>query len=78
VEDAHDALAEWIAFSAQGLVAQGVYRNKETEHLLSLDDLQGYRGKRARKGRLLTLKIKQPRLRAQRHIAGVDACVSRS
>jgi len=60
--DAHDALGEAIAFSDRGLVARGVYRNKEVEHVLSLDDLQDYRGKRARKGRMLTLKIKQPRL----------------
>jgi len=60
--DAHDALSEAIAFSDQGLVARGVYRNKEVEHALSHDDLQDYCGKRARKGRLLTLKIKQPRL----------------
>jgi len=60
--DADDALVEAIAFSARGLIAQGIYRNKHTELLLAPDDLQDYTGKRARKGRLLALKIKQPRL----------------
>jgi len=67
--DVHDILVEWIAFSDQGLIAQGVYRNKETSMHLPLVDLQDYCGKRARKGRLLTLKIKQPRLRAWRESA---------
>jgi len=60
--DAHDALSEAIAFSDRGLVARGVYRNKDVEHVLTRDDWQDYGGKRARKGRVLTLKIKQPRL----------------
>jgi len=64
--DANDALAEWIAFSGQGLIAQGVYRNKDVERVLTLQDLQDYCGKRARKGRTLALNVKAPRLRAVR------------
>jgi len=61
--DADDALDDVIAFAAQGLVAHGIYRNKASELPLSLADLHEYQGKRARKGRVLCLKIKQPRLR---------------
>jgi len=61
----HDTLAGWVAFSDQGLIARGVYRGKDTERLLTLQDLHDYRGKRARKGRVLALPIKAPQLRAK-------------
>jgi len=73
--DAHDTLSEVIAFSERGLVACGVYRNKHVEHVLTCESLQDYVGKRARKGRMLALKIKQPHLAraAAEHTTGESA-----
>jgi topoisomerase-4 subunit A len=58
--DAGDALAEWLAAGPAGIRAAGVYRNKDTVLELGLDELSGYIGKRARKGKALSLKVKQP------------------
>ncbi len=60
--DAGDTLAQWLAMGPAGLLACGVYRKKDTELELSMDDLADYIGKRARKGRALSLKIAQPKL----------------
>ncbi|TAL79885.1 MAG: DNA topoisomerase IV subunit A [Burkholderiaceae bacterium] len=61
--DAPDVLARWVAFGPAGLVASGVYRNRATEMVLGLSELADYVGKRARKGRAVALKIKQPAFR---------------
>lgn len=61
--DAPDVLARWVAFGPAGLVASGVYRNRATEMVLGLVELADYVGKRARKGRAVALKIKQPAFR---------------
>jgi topoisomerase-4 subunit A len=58
--DAADALAQWLAVGPRGLGTQGVYRGRQTLVVLGLDELADYIGKRARKGRLLAVKIKQP------------------
>jgi topoisomerase-4 subunit A len=58
--DAGDGLAQWLAAGPAGIRAKGVYRNKETVLELGLDELADYLGKRARKGRALSLKVKQP------------------
>src|SRR5690606_42112871 len=55
-------LAQWVAIGPQGLVARGVYRNKETDVELDLEALADYIGKRARKGRALALQVRQPKL----------------
>ena len=60
--DKGDALAQWVAIGPQGLVARGIYRNRETDVELDLDALSDFVGKRARKGRALALKVRQPRL----------------
>lgn len=60
--DKADTLAQWLAIGPQGLVARGIYRNKETDLELDMEALADYVGKRARKGRALALKIRQPRL----------------
>ncbi|NYT37007.1 DNA topoisomerase IV subunit A [Allopusillimonas soli] len=60
--DQGDALDQWASLGEGGLLMQGVYRNKHTVLTLSLADLDEYLGKRARKGRLLSVKIKNPRL----------------
>ncbi|HWK61621.1 MAG TPA: DNA topoisomerase IV subunit A [Eoetvoesiella sp.] len=62
--DAPDVIAQWAALGPAGLVASGVYRNKETEIALGPQDLAEYAGKRARKGKTLSVKVKQPVLRA--------------
>src|SRR5690606_7121977 len=64
--DDGDSLAQWISFGEQGLQASGIYRNKETVLELPLSELVDYVGKRARKGKILSLKIKQPKLSAVR------------
>ncbi len=61
--DTGDALDQWAPAGPQGLLASGVYRNKETVQSLSLDDLAEYMGKRARKGKALAIKVKQATLR---------------
>lgn len=58
-----DGIAQWVAVGPAGLIAEGVYRNKHTEQLLDAAELAPYMGKRARKGKALTIKIKQPVLR---------------
>jgi len=60
--DEGDALAQWVAIGPQGLLARGIYRNRETDVELNVDVLADYIGKRARKGRALSLKVRQPRL----------------
>jgi topoisomerase-4 subunit A len=60
--DAPDVLAQWVAAGPQGIVAQGVYRNKDTTIALDGDALAEYHGKRARKGKVLSIRIKQPTL----------------
>ncbi|MFA7668125.1 MAG: DNA topoisomerase IV subunit A [Burkholderiaceae bacterium] len=57
-----DILAQWVAVGPQGVLARGIYRNKETDVELSMEALGDYIGKRARKGKALTLRVRQPRL----------------
>ncbi|WP_424261805.1 DNA topoisomerase IV subunit A [Castellaniella sp.] len=60
--DEGDRLAQWAAVGPMGVVLRGVYRARDTELTLSPDDLAIYVGRRARKGKLLDVKIKQPSL----------------
>ncbi|NYT66512.1 DNA topoisomerase IV subunit A [Alcaligenaceae bacterium] len=60
--DAGDTLAQWVAVGPSGLEASGIYRNKETVQSFSLEELTDYLGRRARKGKALAVKIKQPLL----------------
>ncbi len=60
--DEGDTIAQWVAIGPQGLVARGVYRNRETDVEMDIEALADYVGKRARKGRALSLKVRQPRL----------------
>lgn len=57
-----DALAQWVAAGPRGLLARGIYRNKETDIELSMEALADYIGKRARRGKALSLRIRQPKL----------------
>jgi len=61
--DAGDGIAQWLAAGQAGLVASGVYRNKQTDQPLGPAELAEYLGKRARKGKALAVKVKQPALR---------------
>ena len=60
--DKGDTLMQWLAIGAHGLVARGIYRNRETDLGFDLEALADYVGKRARKGRVLSLKVREPRL----------------
>ena len=62
--DSADIVAQWVVFGPAGLAASGVYRNKETLLVLDASELAEYVGKRARKGKLLSIKVKQPTLLA--------------
>ncbi len=56
--DANDSLAQIIPVGEGGIVVSGIYRNKHTEDTLSLQALADYIGKRARKGRLFDVRMK--------------------
>ncbi len=58
--DAPDVLAQVVPLGPLGLRARGIYRNKETEEIFAGAALAVYVGKRARKGRQLEAKPKQP------------------
>ncbi|MDX3904475.1 MAG: DNA topoisomerase IV subunit A [Pigmentiphaga sp.] len=58
--DAKDSLAQVVPIGPAGLRVAGIYRNKPHEEILAGDALAVYVGKRARKGRLLDAKAKQP------------------
>ncbi|CAP42313.1 DNA topoisomerase IV subunit A [Bordetella petrii] len=58
--DAADKLAQTVPVGPGGLRATGIYRNKLTEDVLAGAALEPYVGKRARKGRALDVRPKQP------------------
>ncbi|MGE4371030.1 MAG: DNA topoisomerase IV subunit A, partial [Burkholderiaceae bacterium] len=60
--DKGDKIAQWLAVGPHGMVARGIYRNKETQVMLDAHALAEYVGKRARKGKQLGVKIRQPDL----------------
>ncbi|WP_368655713.1 DNA topoisomerase IV subunit A [Castellaniella ginsengisoli] len=60
--DEGDRIEQWAGVGAAGVVLRGVYRARDTELILTPDELAQYAGRRARKGRLLDVKIKQPSL----------------
>jgi len=62
--DAGEKLGRLIAIGEAGLRASGLYRNRATEDVLAGEALEPYIGKRARKGRLLEVRPKQPELAA--------------
>ncbi|MCB5363265.1 DNA topoisomerase IV subunit A [Pusillimonas sp. CC-YST705] len=61
--DDGDLIDQWVTFGPAGLMLEGVYRNRETQRVLTATELQAYLGKRARKGKALALKFKQLVLR---------------
>jgi topoisomerase-4 subunit A len=58
--DADDQLAQTVPIGNAGLRVTGIYRNKPSETILAGARLAPYVSKRARKGRLLDLRAKQP------------------
>ncbi|MFT0547988.1 DNA topoisomerase IV subunit A [Allopusillimonas ginsengisoli] len=60
--DEGDSLDQWVAAGEQGLQVAGEYRKKDTTLSLAGDELAEYAGKRARKGKLLAVKVKDARL----------------
>ena len=60
--DSGDTIAQWLAVGEQGMVARGIYRNKATEVRLDAAGLAEYIGRRARKGKVLGVKVRQPDL----------------
>lgn len=62
--DPDDELAQWLAIGPQGMQVSGVYRRKDTTDILTLSDLEPYIGRRARRGRAFTTRIRDPRLQA--------------
>ncbi|GAA5234590.1 DNA topoisomerase IV subunit A [Verticiella sediminum] len=60
--DAGEGIAQLVPIGAGGLRVVGIYRNREVEDILSGDALDAYVGKRARKGKQLQARPKQPLL----------------
>lgn len=58
--DTADKLDQTVPIGAAGLRAAGIYRNKQTEDILAGAALAPYVGKRARKGRQLNVRPRQP------------------
>jgi topoisomerase-4 subunit A len=58
--DAPDMLAQTVPVSKAGLRVTGTYRNKQVEDVLSGAELASYLSKRARKGKLLAVRSKEP------------------
>jgi topoisomerase-4 subunit A len=58
--DAPDILAQTVPVSKAGLRVTGTYRNKQVEDVLSGAELASYLSKRARKGKLLAVRSKEP------------------
>lgn len=58
--EAGEALTQVVPIGAAGLNASGIYRNKLVTDTLAGAELQEYEGKRARKGRKLSVRPKAP------------------
>ncbi len=58
--DAPDILEQTVPMTKAGLRVTGLYRTKQVEDILSGPSLEVYVSKRARKGRLLDIRSKQP------------------
>lgn len=58
--DANDGVEQVVPIGRAGLRVAGIYRNKPVEDVLAGAALAVYVGKRARKGRQLDVRVKQP------------------
>jgi len=57
-----DELVRCLAIGPSGLSVSGVYRRRDTTDILSLEDLEPWMGRRARRGRVFTTRIREPQL----------------
>lgn len=55
-----DNLSQWVAFGEAGLAVSGVNRKRPSTVVMDLDMLANYLGKRAGKGKTLSLKLSDP------------------
>lgn len=60
--DGKDRITQIVAAGEGGVRLSGIYRKKEVEDVLAGEALLAYLGKRARKGRQLDVRPRQPRL----------------
>ncbi len=60
--DPPDVLEQVVPITTAGLRASGIYRNKPTDDILAGEALAPYLSKRARKGRQLAVRVKEPTL----------------
>ncbi|MDB1145016.1 MAG: DNA gyrase subunit A, partial [Alcaligenaceae bacterium] len=60
--DEDDVLEQVIPVTQEGMRISGIYRRKSVDQVLSLEELTPYVGKRARKGKTFSTKVKQPTL----------------
>ncbi len=58
--DPPDVLEQVVPITVGGLRASGIYRNKQAEDILAGVSLAPYLSKRARKGRQLAVRVKEP------------------
>jgi topoisomerase-4 subunit A len=58
--DANDTLQQAVPVGSAGLRVAGIYRNRPAEDILAGAHLAAYLGKRARKGKLLAVRPKNP------------------
>ena len=58
--DPPDVLEQVVPITVAGLRASGIYRNKQAEDILAGESLAPYLSKRARKGRQLAVRVKEP------------------
>lgn len=58
--DPPDVLEQVVPITHAGLRASGIYRNKPTDDILAGETLAPYLSKRARKGRQLVVRVKEP------------------
>lgn len=60
--DADDGIAQWVGIGPAGLAVAGIYRRRDTVDVLTLDDLAAWVGRRARRGRSFSTRIRDARL----------------
>ncbi len=60
--DADDELIQYLGAGTEGMSVSGVYRRKDTTDILTLQDLEPYVGRRARRGKAFASRIREPRL----------------
>lgn len=60
--DTDDELLQCLGIGPDGMAVSGIYRRRDTTDILTFDDLEPYVGRRARRGRVFSTRIRDPRL----------------